>query len=206
MELKHEEAMGIAQRFVSFLTDLCLEIDGRRMIEIVGSLKRGEHMVGDIELLMILDPAPPRAAFGDKKIYSTKLEQRLATDPDVPYKLQEAIHKANGPALKRFALTDYSRPYDDFCIELFIVKPETWGIQNVIRTGPKEFSKRYVTNKRAGGLLPNHLTYITGMTQIRDENNMQLLDLRTEEAAIKILSRGWIPPEERYKLVRSNSL
>lgn len=200
MELKHEEAMKIAQDMVRFLADLCTQI------EIVGSLKRGSRMVGDIELLMILDPTRPRVQFGDKKIYLTRLDQRLATDPNIPYKLQEAIHKANGPALKRFAFTDYSRPMDDFCIELFIVKPETWGIQNVIRTGPKAFSKRYVTNKRAGGLLPNHLTYIKGETRIRDENTMQLLDLPTEEAAIGILSRGWIPPEERWKLVDSNSL
>lgn len=202
MEVKHEEAMKIAQSFVSFLQDLCLP----GYIEIVGSLKRGAHTVGDIELLMILDPAPPRAQFGDKNVYKTKLDQRLATDPDIPYKLQEAIHKANGDKLKRFALTDYSRPYDDFCLELFIVKLETWGIQNVIRTGPQGFSKRYVTNKRKGGLLPNHLTYIEGMTRIRDDNTMELLNLPTEEKAIGILSRGWIPPEERWKLEKSNSL
>jgi DNA polymerase/3'-5' exonuclease PolX len=162
MELKHEDAMVIAQRFVSFLTDLCIEIDGKRMIERVGSLKRGAGTVGDVELLMILDPERPRVQFGDKKVYATRLDQRLATDPNIPYKLQPAIKKADGKALKRFALVDYSRPMDDFCIELFIVKPDTWGIQNVIRTGPKEFSKRYVTNKRAGGLLPNNLSYISG--------------------------------------------
>jgi DNA polymerase/3'-5' exonuclease PolX len=206
MDLKHDEAMVIAQRFMSFLSDLCIEIDGKRMIEIVGSLKRGSHMVGDVELLMILDPTRPRAQFGDRKVYPTRLDQRLATDLNIPYKLQEAIKKANGPALKRFALTDYSRPMDDFCIELFIVKPETWGIQNVIRTGPKEFSKRYVTNKRAGGLLPNNLSYISGMTRIRDDSTMNLLDLPTEEAAIKVLSRGWIPPEERWKLTERNSI
>lgn len=202
MRLEHQDAMAIAQAFVSFLRDLCLP----GYIEIVGSLKRGSVDVGDIELLMILDPALPRAQFGDKKIYATRLDQRLATNPNIPYKLQEAIHKANGPALKRFALTDYSRPADDFCIELYIVKPETWGIQNVIRTGPREFSKRYVTNRHQGGLLPNNLTYITGMTRIRNDYTQQLLDLPTEEAAIRILSRGWIPPEERYKLVDSNSL
>src|SRR5688572_31560412 len=104
MRLKHEEAMTIAQAFVSFFRDLCLP----GYIEIVGSLKRGAQDVGDIELLMILDPAPPRVQFGDKKIYTTRLEQRLATNPNIPYKIQEAHHKANGPALKRFALTDYS--------------------------------------------------------------------------------------------------
>lgn len=202
MEMKHEDAMKIAQSFVAFLQDLCLP----DYLQIVGSLKRGSHTVGDIELLMILDATMPRAQFGDKKVYKTRLEQRLATDPDIPYKLQEAIHKANGDALKRFALTDYSRPYDDFCLELYIVKEETWGIQNVLRTGPKEFSKRYVTNKRAGGLLPNHLSYISGMTRIRDDNTMKLLDLPTEEKAIGILSRGWIPPEERYKLVDKDHL
>jgi DNA polymerase/3'-5' exonuclease PolX len=202
MKLKHEEAMTIAQAFVAFLQDLCLP----GYIQIVGSLKRGAPEVGDIELLMILDPTPPRAQFGDKKIYTTKLEQRLATSLDIPYVIQEAKHKANGPALKRFALTDYSNAAKDFCIEFWIVKPETWGIQNVIRTGPREFSKRYVTNRRAGGLLPNNLSYITGMTRIRDDNTMELLDLPTEEAAIGILSRGWIPPEERWKLAESNSL
>jgi DNA polymerase/3'-5' exonuclease PolX len=200
MRLEHEKAHKIALDMANFIMDLCTQL------EIVGSLKRGEATVGDIELLMVLDPAPPRVQFGDKQIYKTKLEQRLMTDPNIPYKLQEAIHKANGPALKRFALSDFSRPSEDFCIEFWIVKPETWGIQNVIRTGPKEFSKRYVTNKRFGGLLPNHLKYVTGTTRIMDENTLQLLDLPTEQAAIGILSRGWIAPDERWKLVDSDSL
>lgn len=200
MRIEHQHAHKIAVDMANFIQDLCLQL------EIVGSLKRGEATVGDIEFLMVLDPKPPRAQFGDKKIYTTRLEQRLMTNPNMPYKLQEAIHKANGPALKRFAFTDYSRPADDFCIEFWIVKPETWGIQNVIRTGPKEFSRRFVTNKRFGGLLPNHLKYITGTTRIMDENTQQLLYLPTEQAAIGILSRGWIPPDERWKLVNSDSL
>lgn len=200
MRLEYKDGLKIATDMHDYLADLCTQI------EIVGSLKRGEATVGDIEILMVLDPKPPRVQFGDRKSYKTRLDQRLATDPEIPYKLQEAIHKANGDKLKRFALTDFSRPADDFCIELYIVKIDTWGIQNVIRTGPKEFSKRYVTNKHAGGLLPNHLNYATGLTKIFDTNKNEFLELLTERAAIGVLSRGWIDPKDRWKLINSDSL
>lgn len=200
MKMPYKNAREIAQAFEAFFQDVCLQT------EIVGSVKRKELECGDIEILMIIDPTPPRAQFGDKKVYKTLLERKLATDPEIPYQLQQAIHKADGDALKRFAITEFSRPSDDFCLELWIVKPETWGIQNVIRTGPKEFSKRYVTNKHKGGLLPNHLTYITGETRIRDDNTTRYLDLPTEESAIAVLSRGWIEPSDRWRLINSNHL
>lgn len=202
MRLEREKAMQIANAFYEYLKDICTDL------EIVGSLKRGEPTVGDIELLMILDPSlrPPRPVFGQKKIFKTQLDERL-TSSAAPYLLQEAIHKADGDRQKRRAIVEYSKPADDFCIEFFIVTEETWGIQNVIRTGPRGFSKRFVTNKREGGLLPNHLQYVQALTRIMDMNNGgNYLDLRTEQAAIGILSRGWIEPADRWKLINSDTL
>lgn len=200
--MKYAAAMRIAKDFRDWIKDLCLQV------EIVGSLKRGDKEdVGDIELLMILDPEKNKVKvefgmfrIGEKKknLYQTVFDQRVHNSV-APYKLKEAIQKADGQRLKRFALVDYSTASDDFCIEFWIVRPDTWGIQNVIRTGPREFSQKYVTNIRDGGLLPDMYRYIRGMTQIQQADTGIPLDLPTEKDALAVLGLGWIAPGDRHR-------
>ena len=191
--MNHTAAVKLANEFVEWLRDCCLRI------EIVGSVKRADKDdVGDIELLLIADSITPRPEFGQKVIYKNRLEQRLAQLVREGV-LQQARKKADGDKLKRLAIVEYSG-VEDFCIELFIVRVETWGIQNVIRTGPREFSKRFVSNKNRGGLLPNHLEYIKGETKIIDhDQNGETLSLPEEADALAILGLGWIDPGQRRK-------
>jgi predicted nucleotidyltransferase len=164
--MKHAYAVKLAGEFVNWLRDCCIRI------ELVGSVKRGDKdEVHDIEILLIADATAPGLQFGRKIIYKTKLEKLLAQLVREGI-LREARNKANGDKLKRFAIVEFSED-EDFCLELFIVRPETWGIQNVIRTGPLEFSKWFVTNKAKRGLLPDNLQYIKGETQIIDPGNRQ---------------------------------
>lgn len=199
--MNHVKASKIANDFREWIKDLCLDV------EVVGSVKRGDKVdVDDIELLLILDPEKNRvrAEFGmfktgeKKSLYSTQFAQRLHTGT-APYKLKQAIHKADGEKLKRFALADYSTAHKDFCIEFWIVRPETWGIQNVLRTGPREFSQKYVTNIRDGGRLPDMYRYIRGLTQIQQADTGIPLDLPTERDAIAVLGLGWITPSDRHQ-------
>lgn len=153
--MKHADAVELAIEYMRWVEDCCLRV------EVVGSVKRGDKEdVHDIELLLIADTKTPKVQFGQKVIYKTKLDQRLSQFVDEGL-LRPARHKANGDKLKRYAVVEHS-DVEDFCIEFWIVRPETWGIQNVIRTGPGDFSKRFVTNKEMGGLLPNTLQYIKG--------------------------------------------
>ena len=163
-------------------------------LEIVGSVKRGDKLdVHDIEYLVIANEKTPRPEFGQKVVFRTKLDQVL-------YELcQEGRLRfvKGGDKLKQYELTEADE-LNPFHIEIYIVKPETWGIQNVIRTGPREFSHRFVTNKAYGGLLPDDCEYIRGKTQIK--RNGRVLELPEEADAIGLLGIGWIEPKNRHRL------
>lgn len=190
--MKHADALDLAEEYVEYVRDCCLRI------EIVGSVKRHDkEEVGDIEFLLIADPTMPRIEFGQKVIYKTRLEERLAQFMREGL-LRQARHKADGDKLKRFAIVEYS-DVEDFCIEFFIVRAETWGIQNVIRTGPHEFSRLFVTNKAYKGLLPDSLQYIKGETKIVQRATGETLVLPEEADALAILGLGWIEPGQRWK-------
>lgn len=181
--------------------------------EIVGSVKRADKPeVHDIELLLIAKNEKPVPEFGKPGfIYTSKLQKVLA---DLEYSgyLRQATKKADGDRYKKRAIIG-SGELNEFCLDMFIVKPETWGIQNVIRTGPSLFSHAFVTNQNQkvldrasgrtyNGLLPNHLEYIRGETVIKNRKTGEILLLPEEQDAIAVLGRGWIEPAQRRFLVK----
>lgn len=194
--MRIQDARTLAEQFSIWLQPVCTRL------EIVGSVKRmDKEAVHDIEILLIADPTPPKVFFGQKKVYRTLLDEHLATSTP-PKRLMQPKNKADGDKLKRFAVAEFSSYAADFCLELFIVQPETWAIQNVIRTGPGDFSKQFVTNKNKGGLLPNRYLYIKGQTQIFDRETNHTLELKEEKDALALLGLGWIAPNRRHKFVR----
>lgn len=199
----YKQALEVANKFMDILSP------ATERIEIMGSVKRGDKPeCHDLELLMILKPGHPRPEFGSKVIYQTHLDQILDR-LQATRVLRQPIRKANGEKYKKFAIVKYSE-LNEFCLDLFIVKPETWGLQNVIRTGPSLFSHCFVTNqgelafdretgKSYKGLLPREYQYVRGETRIvRGEETVSLPE---ESDAIALLGRGWIDPKDRRKLV-----
>lgn len=172
---------------------------GCTRIEIVGSVKRGDKAeVHDIEILVIPDLKQPRPSFGDKVIHKNELEKVL-------YELvKDGVlwPKKGGDKFKQFIIQN-TESLNPFCLDLFIVRPETWGIQNVIRTGPKEFSHRFVTNVAYGGLLPDCYEYVRGETRIKKDG--EYLDLPEEQDAIALLRLGWIEPYYRRNYVQEST-
>jgi len=174
-------------------------------IEVVGSVKRGDKLeVHDIEMLMIEKAGYPRLDnFVGGRVWTSHLEKTIWTLKDAGVLRDPYFNKANGPRQKRFAIVEAG--VADFCLELFITTPAKWGIMNVIRTGPAEFSHCFVTPQGVAtsdgnwGLLPKEYEYIKGETAIR--RNGEILDLPGEDDAIGILGRGWIEPENRRRLV-----
>lgn len=196
--MNFSRAMQIAQEMYEYLLPAC------DRLEIVGSLKRADSVdVHDIEFLMILNGKHPRPEFGrPKEVYKTMLDKILA---DLQYQdiLKTPFNPADGDKLKRRAIANTGE-LNQFCVEMFIVTPKTWGIQNVIRTGPGLFSHRYVMNKgnffvendvRYEGFLPKKYTYIRGETIIKEGD--KVLDLPEEIDAIELLGHGWIAPGKR---------
>jgi len=200
--MDYNQAYEIAQNLKHSIAPAC------ERIEIVGSLKRADKPeVHDIEMLLIPYNRPPVPEFGrPNQVYKNLLEKILA---DLEYEnvLRPAVNKANGERLKRRAIVG-SGELNEFCLELFIVNAQTWGIQNVIRTGPALFSHRFVTNQRVkffsedlkrmvSGFLPDDLTYVRGETIIK--RGEETLSLPEEEDAINVLGHGWIDYADRRK-------
>lgn len=190
------EAKELAERLADMISPGC------HRLEIVGSVKRVDKAeCHDIEFLVIANEKTPRPEFGQKVIHKTMLDKVL-------YELcQQGVLKfvKGKDRLKQYEIVE-AGTVNPFHLELWIVKPETWGVQNVIRTGPSLFSHRFVTNKSAtcfvretgrswSGLLPDQYTYVRGETKIMHRETV--LSLPEEADAIGLLGMGWIEPKDR---------
>src|SRR3990172_8211387 len=129
--MKYTEAKCLAEKLAELIRPGCVRL------EIVGSVKRGDKdEVHDIEMLLIADARIPRPAFGQKiqDLPRTMLDKVLfeLCESGVLKFLQ------GGDKLKKYAIPEVAAPnlLEPFKLELYTVRPETWGIQNVIRTGP----------------------------------------------------------------------
>lgn len=203
MDIK--KATEIAQDLFERIRPVC------ERIEIVGSVKRADKPdCHDIEILLIPVPGHPRPEFGDKTIYKTHLDKRLS-ELHREGILGHPQTKADGDKLKKRAILNCGE-INEFKLELYIVRHDTWAVQNVIRTGPSLFSHRFVTNKsnfiwiretnqRIPGLLPDEYEYVRGETVIK--LNGKILELKEEGDAIELLGMGWIPPAERRNIALS---
>jgi len=161
--MDYAKAYDLSRHFLKLLTPV-----GTR-IEPVGSIKRADpntHIKGvhDIEFLIIPDPSRIPPVFGAGRDQpKNKLEQLIA-DLRADGVIADPDRKANGERYKKFAIVGAeqdSREVEEriaenagamskeFCLELFIVTPRTWAIQNVIRTGPSAFSQRFVTSENS---------------------------------------------------------
>lgn len=117
------------------------------------------------------------------------------------------MDKKDGEKYKKRAICGTGQLINEFCLDLFIVTEKTWGIQNVIRTGPALFGHRFVTNRNKTafhegnyypGFLPNHLEYVKGETMIK--NGSRILELPEEADALALIGKGWIEPGDRGKI------
>ena len=180
-------------------------------IAVVGSVKRNDKPeVHDIEILLIQKQGHPIPEFGKPNIYTNWIDKAMA---DLEYEglLRQAVDKKDGDRYKKRAIVGTGE-LNEFCLDLFIVTPTTWGLQNLIRTGPSLFSHRAVTNRNTmfrdiesgklyNGFLPTDLKYIRAKDApdklSRVMRGAEVLKLPEERDAIEMLGFGWIPPNER---------
>ena len=147
--MEYDKALPIAERLVDLLHPGC------KRIEIAGGLRRQKPDPHDIELVAVPDLRPPRPIFGSPE-YRTILDALLASlargDED-----DLLIHLSmNGPKFKQFAISMDAGQHWLIKLDLFLVTPPAdWGVQYLLRTGPKEFSQWIVTQRFVGGGLPN---------------------------------------------------
>lgn len=207
--MNYTTATRHAEKFYALLVPVC------ERIEVVGSVKRGdkksrEEGVHDLEFLLIPKGGYPVPQFGDKVIYKTHLDKLLA-ELEQDSILKTARKKADGDRYKKREIVGADE-LNGFNLEMFIVTPATWGIQNLIRTGNSWFSHRCVTNKNSTafdretglkmpGFLPNDLKYYRGKDLASGESCIKrgetIIPLLEEEHVFDLIFGKWIAPENR---------
>lgn len=189
--MNYTYAKQIADYLALNLAEYCLP----GYCQAAGSVRRKKAECGDLELVVIPGPGHPRPEFGQKRIFSSYLDQglyRMECDGRLGRRIKD------GERYKQIVIRTEAlgvKTLNDFCLDLFIVRPETWGIQFTLRTGPADFSHKCVTPRTQGGYLPNDCKYIVGETRI--ERGGITLPLPEEQDFLTLLGLGWIEPENR---------
>ncbi len=170
----YEIAMPEANQIVNSLFPHC------ERIAIAGSLRRNKAEVGDIEIVAI--PLPIQDMFG--------IQVPLETDHALNHVDYSKFGKlvSNGNKMKKVQLECGLQ------LDLFIVTPPAqWGVIFLIRTGPAEYSQRFVTKRGMGGMLPGHMRVDGGALW---ENNT-LLETPDEEDVYNFIGLPYVEPKDR---------
>lgn len=94
----------------------------------------------------------------------------------------------NGQRYKQVELTE------GYNLDLFLVHPPAqWGVIMTIRTGPAEFSRKMVTQRNKGGLLPSFAKVIDGGVYV----DGKLIEMNEEADFFNFCDLKWIDPQNR---------
>ena len=171
--MKLEQAKQIAERWLELLKPYT------ERIEIAGSIRREKPEVKDIELVCVprMDSEPDM--FGTLRAYNTLNR----------YILENAVYcTKNGDRYKQIVTGV------DIKLDLFIVLPPAqWGVIFLIRTGSAQYSHRFVTPKREGGLLPSHMKVANGALLM----NGKPLMTPEEIDVFRLAGAPWVEPKWR---------
>jgi DNA polymerase/3'-5' exonuclease PolX len=173
-------------------------------IEIAGSIRRQRADVGDVELIVI-----PRFEtvvsvidmFGSEQATVQSEFDRLC---DELLERQVLTHRLNADGRKAWGPQLKWGMYAGFAVDLYCATPETWAVTMLIRTGPADFSKRLVTDRRHGGLCSSHLHFKDW--RLRRRGSEEPIDTPDEAAVFRALGYEFLPPEHRVPEARPRSL
>ena len=170
---------ALAQGWLDKLAPYC------ERIEIKGSIARGKPEPKDIELVAI-----PKFGKGTTDLFGAEVApvNLLNLIVDAHARNEDLVLTKNGDRYKQFHLPEY------VYVDLFIVLPPAqWGVIATIRTGPGDYSKWLVTQKRQGGAMPAHLHQKDGALWRGNE----MIETPEESDYFRALGLDWVAPELR---------
>lgn len=173
------DVLEIAHELMADLAPVC------ERANIAGSVRRGKEVVKDLEIVAM--PVLGRDLFGQVTLEAPNGLDEVLGRLVRAGRLERAAK--NGPRYKQFIVPPLGIKLDLF----LVLPPAEYGVQLVIRTGPAAFSRRFVTRRAWGGLLPSHLKVHAGA--IWDDG--RALPLPDEASVFELLGIEWIEPENR---------
>jgi DNA polymerase/3'-5' exonuclease PolX len=167
-------ARQLAESLVMELSPAC------QRIEIAGSIRRRERLVGDVEIVAI-PREPERLVVGRP---GNLLDQALA---EICRK-RAFVRLKDGERYKQFEVVHAACRLD-----LYLCTPATWGWIMVLRTGPQAFTKSLVCKKNLGGVCPPEVSFRDGRIVRLD----QVIDTPEEADVFEALGLRHLEPWDR---------
>lgn len=179
------EATRLADELIFNLRHYC------ERIEVAGSIRRKQAEVGDIEIVCI----PKLISNEQKPLFPGDEGELIVTwegDDHIATIADAGSLTKNGERYKQFQYLGYQ-------VDLFLTTPDRWGLIFAIRTGPAEFSKRLVTQKSKGGLLPDDMLVRDGELHVWQEDPGIFRAVATPEEVdlFRLMKLAFIAPEKR---------
>jgi len=176
------QVLPIAQALMQKLSPVC------ERIEIVGSLRRKEKMIGDIDFILV--PSRKLNMFGEAT-GDYHLDDLLAG-------WGSAIELGKGGLKSKdfsfWSTNTVTCKRIQHHVNLFIQPdPQTWGVNMMIRTGSADFSRRMVLKKKYKGLMPDDLS----MAHARVFKHGKMLNTPEEGDVFKLWGMVYVKPEDR---------
>lgn len=181
----YKDARRVADVMMDNLEPFC----SRR--EIAGSLRRGEAMIGDVEIVVV--PRLQVDLFGEPR-------PDCATLLDLY--LERLVNSGGGYTVTGQAKQkklSFKRGDVFWKIEIYVQPdPATWGVNYLLRTGSKEFSQRMVTDRSREGLKPDH--FMVSDARVYARGDFQMLkpfDTAEEKDVFELWGLEYIEPKKR---------
>lgn len=164
-------ARDVANQIVEQMAPHC------KRLEVAGSIRRCRLEIGDIEIVCI--PTVELYDLTDAWLSSGVIRHR---DP-----------RCWGARLRSFRL-NVKNLEESVQIDLFLQpNPATWGVNMLLRTGSAEFSRKMVTERSAGGFMPEGY-------QVREARvwaGAKLLETPEEETIFQLWGMDYVLPPQR---------
>lgn len=179
-------AHSIAYRWKTRFEEVC------ERVEVAGSVRRAVEDVNDLDIVCVPRLVPERDIFEMETGRQVNLLEDFVNnrilDGLLRLHVDERGRLCNGPRHKKLVTLE------EIKLELWIVLPPAqWGVQMVLRTGPKNFGHWLVTQREQGGALAPSFRFRDGAIW-RDGG---LIETPEEEDVFKILGLPWKEPGER---------
>jgi DNA polymerase (family 10) len=165
-------AVTIAKRLVEELAPTC------ERIATVGSLRRGNSTVHDIDIVVLPKSAAGEFSLGAQTLLDGAIAELVSRGSLTPVRGKKKI--------KVFVASKTGIPVD-----IYIASPETWATLLLIRTGSKEHNIKLAQRAKELGMK------LRASGEGIEQGDGRLLKIDAEEEIFGLLDLPYVRPEER---------